>query len=69
MAQIFIQHRITPSEKEIVLLILDGLQNKEIAYELNKSIKTIEKHIYQIYKKFDVKTRVEMVNIFVRNNN
>ena len=69
MEYIFYQNNITSSEKEIIFLILDGLQNKEIAYELKKSIKTIEKHIYQIYRKLNVSTRVEMVNVFLRNNN
>lgn len=64
--QLFYKYHITATEREIIFLILDGLQNKEIAAHLHKSIKTIEKHVYQIYKKLNVKTRVEMVNFFIR---
>ncbi len=36
--------RLTPREREVLLLIARGLPNKQIAFNLGLSIKTIEKH-------------------------
>ena len=52
--------------KEIIHLLLKGKSNKEIEDELFISIHTVRNHIYNIYKKFGIKNRVELVN-FVRN--
>jgi two-component system, sensor histidine kinase ChiS len=54
---------ITGREKEILSLILSGKENKEIASELNISINTIKVHSQNIYGKFGVHNRVELINI------
>jgi signal transduction histidine kinase/DNA-binding NarL/FixJ family response regulator len=53
---------LTEREKEVVLLITRGYQNKEISRILNTSTRTIDKHIYNIYKKYNVQNRVELFN-------
>lgn len=53
---------LTDREKEIVKHIIDGKQNKEIAYILNLSERTIENHLSKIYVKFEVNNRIELYN-------
>ncbi|MFD1315150.1 LuxR C-terminal-related transcriptional regulator [Namhaeicola litoreus] len=49
-------------EQEIIRLISRGLRNKEVADQLNISILTVKKHLYNIYRKLDVPNRTTMVN-------
>jgi len=55
--------RITGREKQILKLISDGLTNKEIAYNLNLSIYTIDNHCKKIYRKLQVKDRIEAIEL------
>lgn len=56
------KYNLTRREKEILGLIIDGKQNKQIAETLNKSIRTIETHRFNIMKKLGVNNAVDMVN-------
>lgn len=49
------------SQREIQILdmLLEGCQNKEIALELGISISTVEKHFVNIFRKLDVSNRTE----------
>ena len=51
---------LTPREKEIALLILDGLTNKEVAIKLDISANTIKNHTKNIYTKLDVTDRLSL---------
>ena len=51
---------LTPREKEIALLILNGLTNKEIAIQLSISANTIKNHTKNIYAKLDVNDRLSL---------
>lgn len=53
---------LTDREKEILDLVAQGLRNKEIANKLHLSAHTIRTHIYNIYEKLHVKSRVEALN-------
>lgn len=53
---------LTPRENEILDLLSQGFRNKEIAEALYVSINTIRTHIYNIYEKLHVKSRVEALN-------
>lgn len=46
--------RLTRREHEVLVLIASGMGNKEIAYNLGISIKTIEKHRQQVMDKLGV---------------
>lgn len=48
-------------EMSIIQLICDGKLNKEIADQLGLAENTIKSHIFNIYKKLNVKNRVELV--------
>lgn len=45
------EHGISPREQEIISSILEGRSNKEIAFNLHISLKTVETHLSRIYKK------------------
>lgn len=54
---------ITPREKEVIGLLLNGLSIKEISDKLDRSLKTIGTHIYNIYQKTGVHSKIELLNI------
>jgi DNA-binding NarL/FixJ family response regulator len=53
---------LTDREKEVLQHIAAGYRNKEIAQMLSISISTIKSHIYSIYQKLHVTSRVQMLN-------
>lgn len=53
---------LTPREKEVIELISKGRLEKEVASDLNISVKTVKAHISNIYSKLQVRTRVEALN-------
>lgn len=61
-------YHLTPKEKEILRLVVDGKQNKQIADALGKSVRTIETHRFNIMKKLGVNNAIDMVNKVVREN-
>lgn len=48
---------LTRREQEVLILLAQGLQSKEIAQRLNVSPRTIEAHLRSIYSKLGVNTR------------
>jgi|SRR5690606_3864563 len=52
---------LTPREREILSLILDGKTTKEIAESIFLSEKTIENHRTNLFMKFDVKNVASLV--------
>lgn len=54
---------LTPREKQVMDLVVDGKLNKQIAYELNISISTVEAHRAKIMKKMETKTLAALVKI------
>lgn len=52
---------LSPRERQIVRLAMDGLGNKEIATRLGASPKTVEGHLTAIFERFDIKGgRIEL---------
>ncbi len=54
---------LTKREQIIVALILQGKSNKDIGAELFISHKTVKNHLYNIYQKMGVKSRLELANV------
>ncbi len=52
----------TKREAEIIRYICEGKSNKEIAEILVISPNTVRNHIYNIYKKAEVKNKIELMN-------
>ncbi len=55
---------LSTREREILLGILEGKLSKEIASDLDISVRTVEKHVYNLYRKAGVQNRVELINFF-----
>lgn len=53
---------LTARENEILDLLAQGYRNKEIAEKLYVSVNTIRTHIYHVYEKLHVQSRVEALN-------
>ncbi len=56
------QYKLSEREQEIVRLLVDGMSYKEIAFQLSLSPRTVETHIYRIFKKCSVSTKLELIN-------
>lgn len=54
---------ITPREKNILILIVNGHTNKEIAEIYRISIRTVEAHKQNLFRKFGVDNVVKMVRL------
>lgn len=53
----------TPRERELMMLIARGLQNKNIAHELKISENTVRAHIGNIMRKFRLHNRTQIAII------
>ena len=51
--------RMTKREQEIVLLIADGLTNKEVAQKLHLSVSKVKSHVHTILEKMVLNTRIQ----------
>ena len=52
---------LSPFEQNLLSLLCQGLLNKEIAAEMNLSVKTVEGYLTSLYRKADVSNRTELV--------
>lgn len=53
---------LTEREKAVMERVAAGLANKQIADELNISVRTVEVHRARVFEKMDVKSAVELAN-------
>lgn len=58
---------LTRREREIALLVSEGLSNREIATRLYLSVRTVESHIYQARAKVDARTRGDLGRLVEQN--
>ncbi|MDD5936125.1 MAG: response regulator transcription factor [Clostridiales bacterium] len=63
-----INEALTKREVDVLQLIAEGLFNKEIAYRLNISEKTVKNHVSNIFKKIGVSDRTQAAVYAIRNN-
>lgn len=57
---------LSPREKEVLRLIVEGLSSKEVAHQLYVSPKTIETHRARIMKKLALKSFADLVKYAIR---
>ena len=60
------QGDFTEREKDIIKQVINGLSNQQIADELFISLQTVKNYISRIYKKLNVKSRIDLLNL-IRN--
>jgi RNA polymerase sigma factor (sigma-70 family) len=54
--------RMTAREREVIVLLGEGLTNKEIAQKIHVSTYTVKSHIHNIMEKLALHTRLEIAN-------
>lgn len=63
--QLQVLAQLTPSEREVALLVMRGLSNREIARRLHREISTVKDHLYNVYGKLAVRNRTQLVGILL----
>jgi DNA-binding CsgD family transcriptional regulator len=53
--------RLSNREWDVLELLLQGKSNKQIASSLDISVRTVEFHLKNIYAKFQVRSRIELI--------
>lgn len=61
-------HTLTKREYEVLMLIAEGMNNKNIADKLYISEKTVKNHVSNIFKKLDLNDRVQAAIFAYKNN-
>jgi DNA-binding CsgD family transcriptional regulator len=56
------KYHITEREFSVILLIKEGLTNKEIAGHLDISVNTVNNHVANIFSKTKVRSRIDLLN-------
>jgi len=51
--------QLTPSQFRVLMMLVDGKKNKDIALEVSVTEATIKAHLTEIFKKLDVKNRTQ----------
>lgn len=54
---------VTPREQEVLRLLAEGLPNRTVADRLGISTRTAQKHVENLFKKFNVHGRADLVSI------
>ena len=60
-------HDLTPRERDVLALLVEGLTNKEVASRLSISRSTVKVHVSNILSKLNVSSRGEAINIAIQN--
>ena len=58
---------LTKRESQIIELVAEGLDNKEIAFRLNISCNTVRSFLERLRKKLEIKNRVHFALYYLRN--
>jgi len=58
---------LTPRERQIFHLVIEGLSNKEIADRLVVSTRTVETHRAKMMRKLDVNNHIELIRFAIKN--
>jgi DNA-binding CsgD family transcriptional regulator len=61
---LFEKYHISKREKQIIAEICKGKTNQQIADELFITLQTVKDHTHNIYKKTEVKNRVQLTQVF-----
>lgn len=56
---------LTRREKSVLILLVRGMMNKEIAQMLNLSLRNVEKYVSRLLFKIDARNRTELVQMLI----
>lgn len=59
------EFKITPQEKKVITLVVEGLDNQSIAGQLFISYSTVKNHLHRIYKKTETGSRSELLRLLL----
>lgn len=57
---------LTPRERDVYALVVDGAMNKQIAYDLSISQRTVEVHRAKLMEKMGVRNLAELIKTHIR---
>lgn len=57
---------LTPREKEVLKMLAEGNSVKEVAVQLNLSVKTIEAHKFNLMRKLDIHNKAQLVQYAIQ---
>lgn len=57
---------LSPREHQVLALVAQGHPNKEIAYQLSISPKTVQFHLKSVFTKLEVGSRTEAVTVAIK---
>ena len=58
------RHALTPRERDVLALLLEGKDNQNIASALTLSLGTVKAHVHNIYRKANVSSRQQLLQSF-----
>ncbi|HST64923.1 MAG TPA: helix-turn-helix transcriptional regulator [Mycobacteriales bacterium] len=61
--------QLTERERQVFLMVVDGLANSAIAERLSISVRTVETHIRTVLRKMGVTRRGELISTYLREQN
>lgn len=61
--QVTVLSRLTQREREVALLVRDGLSNEEIARRLSKGIGTVKNQIQSVFAKLEINSRAKLISL------
>lgn len=67
--KLFESFKITPREKEIIELLINGYSYNRICDELVIALPTVKSHAHNIYKKLGIRNKIELIKLFIEKNN
>lgn len=56
---------LTPAERKVLHLLLTGVPEKTIAERISRSATTVHQHVVNIFRKFGVRSRVELMSLWL----
>ena len=57
------EHRLSPREREVALLVIQGLTTPAMAESLGISPHTVRDHLKHLYRKTETRSRAELVSL------
>jgi DNA-binding NarL/FixJ family response regulator len=60
------QPKLTPRQRELLRLLMQGYDNRKIAQQMDLSVKTVENQLTGLYRVLEVNSRLEAMNFAVR---